>query len=336
MITRKNQNKGNNIKNKTLKIHDELKPKSKWQTRLKSVADHDLSLIPNKIDKYVIHGGYAMIVIKNGVIRIVQKVKDSELMKVYSSRFETIQKLLVSLQPKLKNKKFPDISIPIYTGDNFLWDYNGPYFCYAKPQNKNGLLFPHWNFVNWDLTKKTFEECNLPWKERINDIYFKGDATSKVHSQIREKLATIYPSIKLSGPFEPPTTMCKYKYVFDLPGRLPWSVRSPILELTGSHPIRFLLYYKKWDEKPWVQFYEYKEPGGLHIDINYNKPLSNENIEKIKTYVSKFQHKRSLHKSDLVELTEEDIAYYLNYLFTKLQKYNPIFEKSLKEFQKRK
>jgi hypothetical protein len=326
-----------NNKNKiTLKTDEFLKPKTLWQKRLKSVADHDISLIPTKVDKYILHGGYALIYIKNGKIQILQSVKDPGLKEVYTPRFESIKKLLISLQSKLSNKKFPDIVIPIYAGDNYLWDYNGPYFCYAKPSNKNGLLFPHWNFVNWDKTKLNFEKsCNLPWNERIDEIdniYFKGDATSKVHSQIREKLAKIYPSIKLSGPFEPPTTMCNYKYVFDLPGRLPWSVRSPILELVGAHPIRFLLYYKKWDENPWVQFYEYKVPYGLHLDINYNKPISDENIEKIKSYVSKFQNKRSLYKSDVADLTEEDIAYYLNYLFTKLQKYNDFFKPLVTKF----
>jgi hypothetical protein len=148
-------------------------------------------------------------------------------------------------------------------------------------------------------------------------------------SEIREKLAQSYNSIKLSGPFESPTNMCNYQFVFDLPGRFPWSVRTPLVELSGANPIRILLYYAKWDEEPWVQFYDYKQPTGLLLNANYHKPLSDENIEKIKQYVSKIQKKKTIHKSNLYELTTNDIAFYMRYLFTKLQKYNSFYKNFL-------
>lgn len=325
-----NTKKNKEPNNKTKKVKIFLKPITQWQKRLKYVADRDLSLIPLiNNNKYKIIGGYSILQILNGKIKIYYNVSN-ELKKVFQPRYNQSKLLLETLQTKLKNKKFPNITIPLYVGDSYAWDYNGPYFCFSKPENKNGLLFPHWNFVNWDKTKETFKkECILPWKERISDIYFKGDKTSQPHSQIREKLAKIYPSIQLSGPYQPPISMCKYKYVFDLPGRFPWSVRSPLLELSNSQIIRIDLFNQRWNEKPWIQFYDYKDTISLKLNTQYMKPLSEKNINEIQIYVKDSTKKRSLHKSDLYDLTENDIAFYLNYLFTKLQKYSPTYQKIL-------
>ncbi len=328
------QTKKKKIENNITKKNNLHKPSNQWQKRLLSVADRDLTLIPTTVSsKYKLGGSYSILQIQNGKIKIYYSLSNA-LKEHLLPRFNNAKLLIENLQMKLKNKQFPNITIPLYIGDSYAWDYEGPCFCYSKPKNKNGLLFPHWNFVNWDKTKQTFKkECTLPWKERIGDIYFKGDKTSQPHSQIREKLANIYPSIQLSGSYQPPTTMCKYKYVFDLPGRFPWSVRSPLLELSNSQIIRIDLFNARYGEENWVQFYDYKDPTALKIKTQYLKPLKDEYIEQIKEYVKSFTKKRSLHKTDLYDLNEEDIAFYLNYLFTKLQKYNPIYEKILQRFR---
>lgn len=331
MHTKKNKIQNNKTIKNMKRLQDSLKPTNQWQTRLKTIADRDLALIPTSVDnKYKLGGSYSILSIHDGKIKIHYKLSQ-ELKKHIQPRLNDAKLLLETLQTKLNSKKFPNITIPLYVGDSYAWDYNGPFFSYSKPTNKNGLLFPHWNFVNWDKTKETFKkECTLPWKERIGDIYFKGDRTSEPHSQIREKLEKIYPSIQLSGAYQQPTTMCKYKYVFDLPGRFPWSVRSPFLELSNSQIVRIDMYNKRWDEEPWLQFYDYKYPNSLKLNTQYLKPLKDNYINEIQNYVKSFTKKRSLHKSDLYDLNEEDIAFYLNYLFTKLQKYSPIYEKILK------
>ena len=328
MNTKKNNRKNFN---NTIKINKNM---NKWQKRLKLVADRDLSLIPTNIDKkYKIGGSYTILSIHYGKIKIYYNASQ-ELKKVLQPRYDQAKLLLENLQTKLPNKKFVNITIPLYVGDSYAWDYNGPFFCYSKPKNKNGLLFPNWNFVNWDKTKETFKkDCELSWKERKNDIYFKGDKTSESHSQIREKLGKIYDSIQLSGPYQQPTTMCKYKYVFDLPGRFPWSVRSPFLELSKSQILKINLFNGRWNEENWIQFYDYKDPEGLKLNVHYMKPLTEKTINEIQNYVKTFTKKRSLHKSELYDLNEENIAFYLNYLFTKLQKYSPIYEKILNTFR---
>jgi hypothetical protein len=334
MNTKKNKVHNNRTKKNNITISTILVPSTQWQHHLKSVADRDLALIPTSISiKYKLGGSYSILQIYNGKIKIYYSLS-KVLREHLQPRFNDAKLLLENLQMKLKKKQFPNITIPLYVGDSYAWDYEGPCLCYSKPKNKNGLLFPHWNFLNWDKTKETFKkECTLPWKERIGDIYFKGDKTSEPHSQIREKLAKIYPSIQLSGPYQPPTTTCKYKYVFDLPGRFPWSVRSPFLQLSNSQIIRIDLFNARYGEENWVQFYDYKDPISLKIKTQYLKPLKDEYVEQIQEYVKSFTKKRSLHKTDLYDLNEEDIAFYLNYLFTKLQKYSPTYQKMLRRFR---
>jgi hypothetical protein len=137
MKTRKNKT---NNSNKTLKNIDFLKPTTKWQKRLKTIADRDLALIPTSVDnKYKLGGSYSILSIHDGKIKIHYKLSQ-ELKSIIEPRYNQAKSLLEILQTKLKSKKFPNISIPLYVGDSYAWDYNGPFFCFSKPKNKNGLL----------------------------------------------------------------------------------------------------------------------------------------------------------------------------------------------------
>lgn len=323
MKTQKNKNNFN----KTLKNQSFLKPKTLWQKRLKIVADRDLSLIPNKIDSYKIFDTNGLIISNNNNIEFLfnNNKKSTKLDFHSNQRIYFIKNFLKNI------KNLPNVIVPFKFGDSYMYDYNGPYFCWAKPMNKNGLLFPHWNFENWNSTVRKFKDSSIPWNERKQGPFFRGNKNSFYYSQIREKLVKYFPTIYLDPPFDKASTeMCEYKYIFDLPGSKPWSIRSPLAELSQAQIIRPLLYYSKWNEQPWVQFYEYKEPNGLKISINYEKSLPDNVIQTIVDYSNKFMNKRSLHKSDLSELSEEDIHYYIRYLFHHLQKYNKYFMHFLK------
>ena len=83
-----------NIKNKTLKIPDFLKPKTLWQKRLKKIADRDLALIPGKLDKYSMKGGYTLLIINNNNIKFSTKLEKSNLKDLM---FDRINKLKIFL-----------------------------------------------------------------------------------------------------------------------------------------------------------------------------------------------------------------------------------------------
>jgi hypothetical protein len=337
MKTKKNKNiqkKINNLNktNKIIKNKDFLKPnlipKTKWQKRLKSIADRDLALIPISIDKnFKMKKADGLLIISNNQISLfAEKVKNHPgLAQIGTERIEFVKSLLKGIIKKGHN--LPDLIVPFNIGDSYMYDYNGPYFCWSKPINKNGLLFPHWNFKDWNSTVRKFKDASLPWNERKQGPFFRGNDTTRKKSNIRKVLSKHFSSIILTPPFnKPPTEMCEYKYIFDIAGGKPWSIRSPFAELSQAHIIRPLQFYSKWDEKPWVQFYDVNEPTGFKLDTNYDKPLTNETlIKEFVDYTNKFQNKRSLYKSDLLDLTEDDIHFYILYLFHHLQKYNKYF-----------
>ncbi len=134
---------------------------------MKLVADRDLSLIPKKLDLYRIIGGYTLLLIKNNNIRFITNLKHSETKDILNERINLMKSLLEKLKP------LPDIIIPFYFADSYMWDYNGPYFCYSKPANKNGLLFPNWNFNDWEKTKEEFkkQQTKKEFKERDSKTF---------------------------------------------------------------------------------------------------------------------------------------------------------------------
>jgi hypothetical protein len=138
----------------------------------------------------------------------------------------------------------PKISEDFYirTSDGYDHDYAYPVFNYSKPKKK-GFLFPDFSFLSFESKLRAFDEhCDDNTKKEI--IYFKGSSTSSKRTCIREKLSVLKNPfyISVSGEREPYYKLCEHKYVLDLPGNKPWSVRLIELYMSRSLPIRVLFY----------------------------------------------------------------------------------------------
>lgn len=230
---------------------------------------------------------------------------------------------------KLNLSGISDCTIPFYVWDSYGDDFSFPHFCWAKPDNKKGLLFPCWTFKNWDSVVKEAESSTVPWKDKEPNAYFRGSSKTTIRNKIRQIMQKIFPQyIKLDQPYEPWTEMLKHKVLFDIGGNKPWSVRSPLIALSGSVPLRILQYYPKWGEEQWIQFYENPSEireNAIEIKANYDKEFipSKEFVEACHQTLAgslrKWKRAQSTQKR-MMELKEEDIVFYLEYLITQFAK----------------
>jgi hypothetical protein len=295
-----------------------------WKNILKKRADKDLSMyedfsVPSisKQDKQKI----VLVEIKKGKFTFLDKnsYKTNPYEDTMSNRISIIEYYL----KKLNLSEVEDCVIPFYIWDSYGDDFNFPHFCWAKPHNKKGLLFPCWTFKNWDSVVDEAESYAVPWKEKEADAYFKGSGKTTPRSKIRSTMQKIFPDyIKLDQPHEAWTEMIKHKVLFDIAGNKPWSVRSPLIALSGSVPLRILQYYPKWNEGPWVQFYEDVteiRENALEITQNYDKEFipSKEFVDAcnqtLAGSVRKWKRAQTIQKR-MMQLKEEDIVFYLEYL----------------------
>ena len=293
-----------------------------WRSFLKKRADSDLSMYSNFLVPSVSKQEKERILlveIADGKYKVVDK--NSYRTNAYSD----IMSRIGVIEFYLKKIDLSDINcvIPFYLWDSYGDEFDFPHFCWAKPHNKKGLLIPCWTFKNWD---EIIDEANtnlISWKDKEADAYFRGSERTTPRSKIRSTMQKIFPDyIKLDQPHEPWTEMFKHKILFDIAGHKPWSVRSPLIALSGSVPLRILQYYPRWNEKPWIQFYE--DPAeirenALEITQNYDKEFipSKEFVDACRQTLGgslrKWKRAQSIQKR-MMELKEEDIVFYLEYL----------------------
>jgi hypothetical protein len=134
--------------------------------------------------------------------------------------------------------------------------------------------------------------------------------------------------------------ICNYKYVLDIPGFRPWSVRLIELYMSKSLPIRILFHNSQWGEEKWIQFYENMFPKnesyvGLEYNIDYEKKISEKNINYIRSQCllifdffnknSKLYNKITTDNFKKCEVLKEDHIYY--YMYNILMGYNSILKK---------
>ena len=294
-----------------------------WKNILKKRADKDLSMyedfsVPSisKQDKQKI----VLVEINKGKYTVVDKNSyKTNPYKDFSARLSGIEYYL----KKLNLSEVEDCTVPFYVWDSYGEEFNFPHFSWAKPYSKKGLLFPCWTFKNWDAVVEEAKQTHVPWKDKEPDAYFRGSGKTTPRSKIRQIMQKIFPEyIKLDAPHEAWTEMFKHKILFDIAGHKPWSVRSPLIALSGSVPLRILQYYPKWGEEPWIQFYE--DPAeirenALEITQNYDKEFipSKEFVEAChKTLAGslrKWKRAQRIQKR-MMQLKEEDIVFYLEYL----------------------
>ena len=121
----------------------------------------------------------------------------------------------------------------------------------------------------------------------------------------------------------------KYKYLLDLPGAYPWSVRFKELLATNSVTI------KVDTDKPWINFYsDIFIPGKDYIQVKYvnstnkaekitNASKTYENIYRKIKYLSDKKYKKIVHSSSskIKFLNTKLIVFYLENLITKYLKH---------------
>lgn len=297
-----------------------------WKTILQKRADADLSMyddfsVPKLLKEEKEH--IVLVEINRGKYTVVDKnsYKTNGYKDMMANRISIIEYYLKKL-----NLSEINCVIPFYVWDSYGNELSFPHFCWAKPHNKKGLLFPCWTFKNWDSVVKEAESSAVPWKDKEPDAYFKGSGKTTPKTKIRTTMQKIFPEyIKLDEPQEHWTEMFKHKVLFDIGGNKPWSVRSPLIALSGSVPLRILQYYPKWNEGPWIQFYEDPAEIGenaIHIEENYNREFipSKDFVEECHQTLAgslrKWKRAQSIQKR-MMELKEEDIVFYLEYLVKK-------------------
>ena len=299
-----------------------------WKNFLQKRADADLSMYDDfSVPKLLKEEKERIVIIE--IRKGKYFIEDKHLYKTngykdFPARLSGVEYYL----KKLNLSDIPDCRLAFYMWDSYGEEFSFPHFSWAKPHNKKGLLFPCWTFDKWDNVVSYAKDHIVPWKDKENDGYFRGLDTPK-RSKIRQIMQKLFPNyIKLDGPYEPWTEMFKHKVLFDIPGWKPWSVRCPLIALSGSVPLRILHYYPKWGEDVWIQFYEDPKEireNAIEIKGNYDREFipSKEFLEevhdKFEGSVRKWKRAQSIQKR-MMELKEEDIVFYLEYLIKEFAK----------------
>jgi len=267
-----------------------------WDTVLMKRAKQDLEMF-DTFNKIKIDNTYGVIIIKDGKFNYKRNYKHNPEELMYPREMHVKQMFKM-----IDTSDLPDVQIPVHLMDSYDWAGNFS-FVWAKPYSKKGLLFPSWEFDDWDTKVKNFNNAYIPWKDRSDEPYFKGRDTTFPTSNIRKILRGLFPDYihldpiifteneakyKQNKTYEPTTNLIKHKIVLDIPGTKPWSVRTPYIYLSGSASLRIFHYYPRWNEKPWIQFFEEpKDLHGLMLESNWEKPLKEEQIEYLQDEMPK-------------------------------------------------
>jgi hypothetical protein len=302
-----------------------------WDTALMKRAKHDL-LGFKSFNNLKVKGNHAIIQIKEGKYSLKRMYKHDP-----DGLFYPREKYINKLLHLIDVSDLPDVQVPINLYDSYEWDGDFS-FVWAKPYNKNGLLFPSWEFDEWNKKVKEFDDEYIAWDERSDTPYFKGRNTTEKSSNLRHILQDMYPEYilldklttdneakyKKTKEYEPITTLMKHKIVFDLPGNKPWSVRTPYIYLSGSTSLRIFQYYPRWGEKQWIQFFEDpKDLHGIMIEGNYDKPLKQEQVKYLEDEMPKqlrlLQGKRAQNRAEkmrerMKSLTTKHMLTYIKFI----------------------
>ncbi len=254
----------------------------------------------NKIKKPTV----IIIQIKNNEI-IHKDIKhiDNASIKL-NDRYVSIIKILQLLVSKYK---LNDTILAINHLDGYDYDYDLPIFNFAVPLGKKGLIFLNMDLLNFYYKKNTFYTFNEVKQliteysppTIINDIYFKGNNVTIRKSKIREQLMTAikpFNIVTIKDFSEEIPNLKNHKYLIDLPGYKPWSVRLKYLLLMGRPIIRVSFYNSKFNElSHWRQYYDcyFKENEDyihLKYDIDYDVKLTPSKYKEIKKDIIQIYH----------------------------------------------
>ena len=229
-----------------------------------------------------VHGYIAKIEIRdNKIFEPEGIIGDEWLRAVWRSRGQAMIDLISRVLETFTLGK--DITLYIFLGDYMITD-EYPILGFAKPISEKGILMPDWTFVdayksavdkNWDAQiEKISTECSkVKYADKKDCCFFQGANTSKGphKSNIRGYFQTMSSQeddveVLLDYPIpSAATNWCHYKFLLDMPGAYPWSVRLKELFLTQSLVLKVDLC------NPWINFYsDLFVPGQDYIRVNYN------------------------------------------------------------------
>jgi hypothetical protein len=236
------------------------------------------------IKKYLDNYRFCIVYIHNNIIDLKYNISNDFLNRKYS--------IIKLLKNTVKKYKINDTIFIMYCADGYCID-NLPVFNFALPDGIPGFIFPHFDIINIKgeiLNDKINIINKYKPKKIVNDIYFKGGHNSKNRSKIREKLEKEKFPINViiySDKYEEPCMMKNHKYLFDLPGVKPWSVRFKILTFMEKLIIRISFYDPNRGETSyWKQYIDYllkenKDYVHLIYKTNYDKEISDNLYNKI-------------------------------------------------------
>ena len=182
--------------------------------------------------------------------------------KLVENDFINRKKQIINILQKMLDKYKIQNTILILTNvDGYFWKEDIPVFNFAVPTGCQGLIFPNFDIYDFliDSTEYNYDQMkNLiqqyPIEKIKSDLFFRGGQTSKNKTKIREKLQKKYVpfNVKLNqhefiGNFK------KHKYLLDLPGVKPWSVRLKYLLIMNSLIFRISFYDSNTGEKDFYQ-----------------------------------------------------------------------------------
>jgi hypothetical protein len=318
---------------------------NEWYVKLKEQAEIDYKMFVS-VNKQFFHSELDTYMKDKKHIKFT--IRNNELTTQYNReikenpRAKSAEKLVKSLLAYISANKLKSIDgdYIMRLADACDFEPSIPIFTYCKPHNVKGFLFPDFN-IGMLEEKKTMFANRYPNSNKKNIMYFKGTASSCNKTKIREKLEPLSNSVmkvELKNDIHSPYyTISDYKYVLDLPGNYPWSVRLIELYMSCSLPFRVNFYCTReinnkvnWYGQ-WVQFYELMFPENTsYVNFKYENDFCQEITDKstiqIKddfcTKYSYFESNPKLYERIVEEnykkiqaLTFEHVYYYMYTIF---------------------
>jgi hypothetical protein len=225
--------------------------------------------------------------IKNNKMIYDKKLLENDLFDRKKQSITIIQKLL-------DKYKIQDTILMLNLVDGYIFDLDIPIFNYALPIGCKGLIFPNFDIFDFNLDDKkyNFDEMKniiqkYSSKKIENDMFFRGVFTSKNKSKIREKLE--YEKLPFNVRINQSTFIGNFKnhkYLLDLAGFKPWSIRLKYLFIMNSLVFRISFYNSNNGEKGYFRqstdylFNENKDYIHFVYNFNYDKEIPQEIYKK--------------------------------------------------------
>ena len=230
--------------------------------------------------------------------------------------------IIIMLEQTLQHYFINDCTLYIHVKDTYI-NYDEPFFIYARPVNKKGLLCVDHSWIDAEPEKKIS-------KEKGGELISINDIRTKAHRVTgpRNKKNSLFfigqnvPLIRsndfffrkyfagLKWPFEVKTTgylnmgeYSKWKYLLNLPGWYPWSFRFKFLFLMNSFIININLLRPELDEGKWINIIDSLfMPGRDFIEIDY--AYDPQNMATLESDIIEVFKKYNYSKQDFDKIVE--------------------------------